>query len=551
MLLDFKSLVKKYNLQISGIIQLGASSGQEIPVFDSLGITDLVLVEPLTEPYNLLMQNISGHKNVSAFKVAISNETGIKIFFTNTNNEFQSSSLLKPKKHLEIYPDITFEQKEEVFCTTLDLLPFDKSKFSSLFMDLQGAELLALKGATETLKHINIIYTEVNKIELYEGCVLIDDLDNYLAGHGFERVETGEWIEDSWTDALYLRKILASGEKIFDPESEYLKNNPDVANAVINQNFTSGKDHYERFGKKEGRIWPEYVPNKIIGFKMKSSELHPATNFDYIDVPEEFRPVQNIIYPEGNNTPFERYFYEYYMKSKPNTVRTYLPIFWTAYYVNNKYGSDQKAIDKLQKYIDKLDKSKQYFSLVQYDDGILNDISGLDIIVFASGNNTSGYYPIPLLTETLKVEKIDYSIKNIFMSFTGADTHPIRQKLVKELGKHAPISLELVSREKYIDQLKHSIFALCPRGYGVTSFRLYEAMQYGAIPIYISDDGNFLEPFNLPFEYGIEINGEDIELIPDILAKVEPEPMRKKVAEYFERYFTFEACCHAIIQTLC
>ena len=31
--------------------------------------------------------------------------------------------------------------------------------------------------------------------------------------------------------------------------------------------------------------------------------------------------------------------------------------------------------------------------------------------------------------------------------------------------------------------MANSIFAICPRGVGATSFRMYEAMQYGTIPI--------------------------------------------------------------------
>jgi hypothetical protein len=38
------------------------------------------------------------------------------------------------------------------------------------------------------------------------------------------------------------------------------------------------------------------------------------------------------------------------------------------------------------------------------------------------------------------------------------------------------------------DMLQHSQFALCPRGDNPTSQRLYDAVNYGAIPIFISDD---------------------------------------------------------------
>ena len=37
-------------------------------------------------------------------------------------------------------------------------------------------------------------------------------------------------------------------------ESEYLKTNPDVALAVLNGQFSSGLEHYEKYGKKEERM---------------------------------------------------------------------------------------------------------------------------------------------------------------------------------------------------------------------------------------------------------------------------------------------------------
>jgi len=70
--------------------------------------------------------------------------------------------------------------------------------------DVQGYEAEVFKGATETLKHIDYIYCEVNKDECYKGCAKVEELDALLVG--FKRVETGDWVNDSWTDALYIKK---------------------------------------------------------------------------------------------------------------------------------------------------------------------------------------------------------------------------------------------------------------------------------------------------------------------------------------------------------
>jgi DNA-directed RNA polymerase len=73
--------------------------------------------------------------------------------------------------------------------------------------DIQGAELLALKGAEESIKYAKALYLEVNTEEVYQGCALVGDLDTYLGERGFERVLTKMWDNGScgWGDALYVR----------------------------------------------------------------------------------------------------------------------------------------------------------------------------------------------------------------------------------------------------------------------------------------------------------------------------------------------------------
>ena len=72
-------------------------------------------------------------------------------------------------------------------------------------IDVQGAELLVLKGAENTLKTVNAVYTEVNTDYVYKNCALIEEIDEYLFRHGFKRTETKMWRNHPWGDALYLR----------------------------------------------------------------------------------------------------------------------------------------------------------------------------------------------------------------------------------------------------------------------------------------------------------------------------------------------------------
>jgi hypothetical protein len=51
-----------------------------------------------------------------------------------------------------------------------------------------------------------MIISEINKEEMYEGCVLVEDLDKFLLNYGFKRMVT-YWQQDgeTWGDGLYLK----------------------------------------------------------------------------------------------------------------------------------------------------------------------------------------------------------------------------------------------------------------------------------------------------------------------------------------------------------
>jgi hypothetical protein len=53
---------------------------------------------------------------------------------------------------------------------------------------------------------VKAVFTEVNTEEVYKGCALISQIDDFLSPLGFERVETVMWKNHPWGDALYIRK---------------------------------------------------------------------------------------------------------------------------------------------------------------------------------------------------------------------------------------------------------------------------------------------------------------------------------------------------------
>jgi FkbM family methyltransferase len=127
-----------------------------------------------------------------------------------TNNS-QSSSLFQLGSHKVIYPEISVVRHEAVQTICLDdaIPPNFFPEF--IAMDIQGAELKALQGATRILSKAKWVYLEVNKERLYDGCCLVSELDNFLTNYGFNRVQTRWVFGAGWGDALYIHEASRVG----------------------------------------------------------------------------------------------------------------------------------------------------------------------------------------------------------------------------------------------------------------------------------------------------------------------------------------------------
>ena len=257
-----------------------------------------------------------------------------------------------------------------------------------------------------------------------------------------------------------------------------------------------------------------------------------------IEVPKEFQKREREPYPITNKIEFEYWFIQKFKEVDPVLEWEFLPITWTEI----QRFANQSLRNKLQNWLNNLPK-KRYFTIVQHDHGIEFDLGHLDILVYASGKYNPEYYPIPLIykDETLKHERE----KDLILSFIGNNTHPVRKQL-EEI--YYNVYLTSYDRSNFKDLINRSLFSLCPRGYGETSFRIQEALQCGSIPVYVSD--YFIEPFNIPFEtYGIKVHLHQVNKI-DKLVQIDTNKLAAAGKKIYQKYFTYEGCFNTIINTL-
>lgn len=202
--IGLSSILKAVKIPMNGVLHIGAHYGQEVKEYDSVSIPIIVLVEPLAKPFGELSRRFLSRKDITLINCAVGNKEETVSLYTETRNGGQSSSILKPKLHRDIFPKIVFNGIEKVYQRKIDNMSIDR-RINVFNIDVQGYELEVLKGARKFLSGIDYLICEVNKLEMYENCVLVEQLDKFLKVFGFYRFQT-TWIKECYGEAVYIKK---------------------------------------------------------------------------------------------------------------------------------------------------------------------------------------------------------------------------------------------------------------------------------------------------------------------------------------------------------
>lgn len=157
------------------VVELGAFHAE-----DSAWMTPhtarYIAVEP--DPRNAESIRKCGFNGITDFlEVAIAAHTGQTSLHLCDNDQgwgTASSSIRKPKKHLEYFPWCTFPMVMNVQCFTLDDL---YRKFGLIYypyvellwVDVQGAERDVIAGGADALRRTHYMMIEADDQEMYEG----------------------------------------------------------------------------------------------------------------------------------------------------------------------------------------------------------------------------------------------------------------------------------------------------------------------------------------------------------------------------------------------
>ena len=185
--------------------------------------------EPLPDNIKHIKKNINQYNcsNIQLEEVGLSDSIGASTFYVSsgTPDEYanmnfdwnfgnKSSSLLQPGVSKQIHPWLKFEDTVTIQTDTID--HFCKSRnidhVDFIHMDVQGAELMVLKGGNSILSNIVSIWMEVESVPLYQNQPLKIDVEQFMRSHNF--IKVADTVNEVSGDQFWLNNnLIQVGEK--------------------------------------------------------------------------------------------------------------------------------------------------------------------------------------------------------------------------------------------------------------------------------------------------------------------------------------------------
>lgn len=213
MLISPSIISKVWGLRPASIVHVGAHHGEEMGLYSASGwgSEKVLWIEALPEKAEAVKKKILEKGLTSSFVECATcwSEAGIELDFHETNNG-ESSSVLPLGEHATEYPEIKVVKRHKFISRRLDeVVPQDFGTIDLLNLDIQGAELEALKGLGSRINMVSAVYSEINLRPLYRGGAMLGELDDWLREQGFDLVDLHA-LKQGWGDALWVRSSLAT-----------------------------------------------------------------------------------------------------------------------------------------------------------------------------------------------------------------------------------------------------------------------------------------------------------------------------------------------------
>jgi hypothetical protein len=140
-------------------------------------------------------------------------------------------------------------------------------------------------------------------------------------------------------------------------------------------------------------------------------------------------------------------------------------------------------------------------------------------------------------------------------SFAGSGAASPVRAAVLELPGHDARLVDTrdapLDQAAYADSIRDAAFAICPRGGGTASFRLFEAMLLGRAPVIVSD--GWVAPVGPDWDaFSLRVAESDVATIPALLRERagEAAAMGRAAHEAWSEWFSPEVSFHRTVESL-
>lgn len=199
-------------LRLRTLVHVGAHLAQERHLYESCGYRDVLWVEGSPEVFGRLQSVLENHQGSARHKTCcalLTDSDGEVVALRGFSNDGKSNSIFSPTQELRSRWPAVGETGviENVRSRTLDSLLRESGYAETcdvLIVDVQGAELLVLRGAETTLASVSAVIVEVSTRAYYEGGVLYPEVRAFMEARGFSPMSTPR----RHGDMLFLRNSL-------------------------------------------------------------------------------------------------------------------------------------------------------------------------------------------------------------------------------------------------------------------------------------------------------------------------------------------------------
>jgi FkbM family methyltransferase len=213
------------------VVHCGGHKGQEEHLYEESEFKKVIWIEAIPELADFMKKKFGAKSKHEVINTALWSISDEELDFHLSSNSKASSSILKMKHHKNAFPEVHVVDVIKIKTKTLDEVMINQSSISLLLLDLQGAELEVLKGATEALKISEHIFVEVSLSELYSDQALFSQILEFLHKHGFMLRDFDLVEKSGHGNALFSKNsmeteiFLDTLKKIKTLESQFTRNN--------------------------------------------------------------------------------------------------------------------------------------------------------------------------------------------------------------------------------------------------------------------------------------------------------------------------------------